>query len=139
MMLGVWMGCAHAVAPVGEVLPLRVRGATLRAHVADEPLEREHGLMEVTELGADEGMVFVYPSAALRYFWMKHTPTALAIAFCDDTGKVVELAEMKPLDLTLTPSKAPAMYVIEANQGWFSAHGVARGDTVVGLPSGSAR
>jgi hypothetical protein len=138
-----FVACAAAT-PVnghapGEVVPLRVQGATLRAHVADDPEEREQGLMGVTQLAPDEGMVFVYPSAGLRYFWMKDTPTALSIAFCDEAGKVLTLAEMAPLDTTLTPSVKPAMYVIEAKTGWFVDHGVRVGDTVVGLPAGSRR
>ncbi len=143
MTLLVLVACAHATPvdghPPGEVVPLRVKGTTLRAHVADDPDEREQGLMGVTVMAADEGMVFVYPSAGLRYFWMKDTPTPLSIAFCDEAGKVVSLAEMAALDTTLTPSGKPAMYVIEANTGWFVDHGVRVGDVVVGLPSGARR
>lgn len=143
MILPLLVVCANATpiegrAP-GDVVPLRVKGATLRAHVADDPAEREQGLMGVTALGPDEGMVFVYPAAGLRYFWMKDTPTALAVAFCDEAGTVVSLAEMVPLDTTLTPSLKPAMYVIEANAGWFVDHGVRVGDTIVGLPGAAKR
>lgn len=123
----------------GEVVPLRVNGATLRAHVADDPAEREQGLMGVTTLEPDEGMVFVYPGVGLRYFWMKDTPTDLSIAFCDADGKVVHLAEMAALDTTLTSSGKPAMYVVEARQGWFVDHGVRVGDSLVGLPAAAAR
>lgn len=131
------VACAAAVPP-GQV-QLRFGEATLSARVADTPTERSHGLMGVTDLGADEGMVFVYADASPRYFWMKDTPTPLSIAFCDATGTVVSLADMAPLDTTLTPSGKPALYAIEARQGWFVAHGVRVGDLVVGLPKPAAR
>ena len=134
--------CARAApnpALPAEVLPLRMNGATLRAYVADDPAEREQGLMGVTELGPDEGMVFVYPAPSARYFWMKDTPLPLSIAFCDATGKVVTLADMAPLNTTLPPSGAPVVYAVEANKGWFAAHEVHVGDTIVGLPGPSKR
>ena len=143
MNLALLAACATA-APTASPLPgavvtLRVRGATLQAHVADDPAEREQGLMGVTALQPDEGMVFVYPSAADRYFWMKDTPTALSIAFCDAAGAVVSIAEMTPLNLTLTPSTAPALYAVEARKGWFTEHAVRVGDTILGLPGPSPR
>lgn len=116
-----------------------MNGATLRAYVADDPAEREQGLMHVTELGADEGMVFVYPSPSVRYFWMKDTPLPLSIAFCDAAGKVLTLADMVPLNTALTPSGGPVVYAVETHKGWFAEHGVQVGDTLVGLPRPSAR
>lgn len=132
----VLVACAAAGPPT---VALRFGGATLQARVADSPSERSQGLMGVTDLGPDEGMVFVYADASPRYFWMKDTPTPLSIAFCDVTGKVVTLADMTPLDTTLTPSVKPALYAIEARQGWFVEHGVRVGDTVVGLPGPAPR
>ncbi len=118
-------------------MKLLFASAALTVSVADEPSEREQGLMGVTQLGVDEGMVFVYPEAAPRYFWMKDTPLPLSIAFVGADGRIVSISEMAPLSTALTPSRKPAMYAIEANQGWFSAHGVRVGDSVAGLPPAS--
>ena len=46
---------------------------------------------------------------------------------------------MSPYDLTAVPSVRPAMYALEMDQGWFTAHGVAPGQKVSGLPPASAR
>ncbi len=114
-------------------MKLLVGGVALTVLVADEPAERERGLMGNTTLGVDEGMVFVYPEARPRYFWMKDTPLPLSIAFVGADGRIVSIADMTPLSTALTPSGAPAMYAIEVHQGWFAAHGIAVGATVTGL------
>ncbi len=132
MMALVLVACAAAKAPPPVVL--RFGDASLRVRVADEPSERSRGLMGVTDLGPDEGMLFVYPEPSARYFWMKDTPTALSIVFCDAEGVVLTMADMAPLDATLTPSTHPVLYAIEAHQGWFVDHGVRVGDRVAGLP-----
>ncbi len=126
------IGCAGAH-PVDR-LDLHFGPHVLRVRVADAPKERAAGLMGVTNLAPDEGMLFAYPEASPRFFWMKDTPTALSIAYCDDKGVIVTMADMEPLDTTLTPSHKPAMYVVEAKKGWFVEHGVAVGDLIVGLP-----
>ncbi len=89
-------------------------------------------------IGVDTGMLFVYPDAAERRFWMKNTRMPLAVAFLDAQGKVVALAEMNPLDTTTTPSEKPAMYALEMNTGWFAAHGIAVGQVISGLPPAAA-
>jgi uncharacterized membrane protein (UPF0127 family) len=121
----------------GERVDLTFGSSLLSAHVADTPKEREVGLMEVDALGTDEGMIFVYPAAAARYYWMKDTLLPLSIAFVGEDGRIVRIADMRPGDTTLTPSQKPAAYAVEAPQGWFGAHGVKEGDAVGGLPKAS--
>lgn len=125
--------CAHA----GETA-LVVGGESIKVELADSPGERSQGLMYRDSLAADAGMLFVYPDAAERRFWMKNTRIPLSIAFMDAAGKVVRIAEMQPLDTTTTPSEKPAMYALEMNTGWFAAHGVAVGQTIAGLPAAAA-
>ncbi|MSQ01768.1 MAG: DUF192 domain-containing protein [Myxococcales bacterium] len=126
------LGCAGA--HPAETRDLNFGTHVLHVRVADAPKERAAGLMGVTDLAPDAGMVFAYPAASPRFFWMKDTPTPLSIAFCDAKGVIVTIADLEPLDTTLTPSHQPAMYAVEANKGWFAAHGVAVGDLVGGLP-----
>ena len=120
-------------------IDLSVRGHVVHMELADSPELRERGLMFRESLGVDAGMLFVYPAPAPRRFWMKDTPLPLDIAFADARGGIVSVATMKPLDLTPVPSGKPAMYALEMAAGWFAEHGVAEGDTVTGLPPGSAR
>ncbi len=125
-------------AKAGEI-PLVVDGHPVIAEVADEPVERNLGLMYRDSLPADRGMLFVYPGAEPRSFWMKDTRVPLTIAYVDSAGIIVHLADMTPLDTTSVPSVKPATYALEMNQGWFTKHDVTVGDTITGLPKPSAR
>jgi hypothetical protein len=113
-----------------RTVALAVAGHPFTAEVADEPAERERGLMARTAMGDDAGMLFVYPDAAPRAFYMRHTLLPLSIAYLDVDGVVVHLADMRPLCEDLVPSHAPATFALEANRGWFHAHGVQVGDRV---------
>lgn len=134
----------HALALIAAVhcggggLPtttLVLDGTPLVVEVADDPAEQARGLMHRDTLPADRGMVFVYPDLKPRHFWMKDTRIPLSIAFVDDAGVIVRIADMTPLSTKRTPSLYPAQYAVEVNQGWFAAHGVEVGDKVEGLPS----
>ncbi len=114
---------------------LDVAGTPVVAEVVDTPEERAQGLMNRDSLGADKGMLFVYPESAVREFWMKDTRIPLAIAFLDESGVVVRVAEMAPFDETRTSSLYPARYALEMNTGWFARHAIAKGAVVTGLPS----
>lgn len=64
-----------------------------RAATADE---RRRGLMGVTELGAADGMVFVYDTPVTNQYWMRDTPLSLDIAWFDPTGALASTATMTP-------------------------------------------
>ena len=109
---------------------------TLAAQIAADDPSRELGLMSRTNLGTDEGMVFVFPSPRQVTFWMKDTPTPLSIAYVGPSGRIFEIHDLKPFDETPIPSASSAvLYAIEVSQGWFEKHGVLAGSTVGGLPS----
>ncbi len=135
-MIPLLIACADgAQLPTADIV---VDGHTVTVEIADEPGERQIGLMYRDALAADRGMLFVYPDTRARSFWMKDTRIALTIAYIDSAGIIVHLADMTPLATTSVPSPLPAMYALEMNKGWFSAHAVAIGDRVGGLPT-SAR
>jgi len=118
---------------------LEIEGHFFQTEVADEPTERQAGLMYRTELGQDSGMVFVYPDEALRSFWMENTRIPLSIAYIDRAGTIVQISDMTPFDRNAVPSGSPAMYALEVNRGRFEALGITKGATVVGLPGPSAQ
>lgn len=134
MILLALLAAASAKAPAGEVLTLTLGVGSLRAHVADAPEERSEGLMGVTDMAPDEGMVFVYPAVRALTFWMKNTPTPLSIAYVGADRRVISIKDMKPFDTTLVLSDGAALYAVEAHQGWFAANGVGVGALVGGLP-----
>jgi uncharacterized protein len=108
-------------------------GATLEVRIADQPKERERGLMGVESLAPDDGMAFVFDEPSDSSFWMKDTVIPLSIAFVDG-ARVVAIEEMTPCETDPCPTwdAGGARYTlaIEANAGWFDEHGVRVGDAV---------
>lgn len=104
----------------------------IKAMVAQAPEERQMGLMYRRNMGANEGMLFIFETAAVQCFWMRNTPLPLSAAFIDDGGRVVNIADMKPETDDSHCSKKPVRYVLEMNQGWFARHGVNAGDKLGG-------
>ena len=113
-------------------LMLEVNGHALRVTVARTPAERSMGLMFATKLGKDDGMLFIYPEAAVSAMWMKNTNIPLSVAFLDEQGVIINIEDMQPQTLDAHPSKAPAKYSIETNLGWFKQHGAGPGMKVTG-------
>jgi len=105
----------------------------LTVEAADTPAEREHGLMERTSLGADEGMAFIFDGPTDGEFWMKDTLIPLSIAFWDETGRIVGIRDMDPCTADPCPTYGvaePYVGALEVNQGFFEAHGVVIGDRI---------
>jgi uncharacterized membrane protein (UPF0127 family) len=113
---------------------LLVGGKLVIAEVADDDGERQRGLMMRTALPAGTGMLFVYPEARPRSFWMRDTLLPLSIAYIDEDGRVVSVRDMQPRDESGVPSGAPAQYALEVPLGWFTENGVGVGTQVEGLP-----
>lgn len=121
--------CSADKAPTAPALPntVTINNATVTVTWAATCAARASGLMGVTSLGANSGMLFVFAEDKPRWFWMKDTPTPLSIAFLDASRKVVYLADMPANSLTTYPPglNSPLIrYALEVNQGWFAKHGV---------------
>ncbi len=138
-MLGLGPLLLSAMVWAASPATLHMGGRAITVEVVDTPQGRAQGLMGRASLGSDEGMLFVYPGEAVRSFWMKNTIVPLSIAFVSEAGRVVHLADMKPLDESPVPSVYPAMYAIEMQRGWFADNGVKVGQLVGGLPGRSAQ
>jgi uncharacterized protein len=123
----VWLGgCGAAKAPAR--VPLHCGGATVWVEVADDPAEREHGLMMRRAMEEDHGMLFVFERPSPQSFWMHNTLIPLSIAYIGDGGEVLEIHDMFPLDRSPVPSASPLVrYALEVNSGWFQRHGVKPG------------
>lgn len=93
--------------------------AKIRLRLADTPQKHAEGLMGVRHLPQDEGMLFIFPEARPRVFWMKDTFIPLDIAYFDESGRLVSRVTGEAEDETYLPSEAPARYVLEVNAGWF--------------------
>jgi len=105
--------------------------------VAATPQQREVGLMFREQMPQAEGTLFVFEQPREQCFWMKNTLIPLTAAFVADDGRIVNLADMKPLSTESHCSRQPVRYVLEMNQGWFLKKGIKAGFKLGGKPFGS--
>jgi uncharacterized membrane protein (UPF0127 family) len=115
-------------------IPLNAGMHVIQAEVAQSPQERAIGLMHRKDMPANAGMLFVFEEPQPQCFWMRNTLLPLSIAFLDDDGRVVNIADMKPLDETSHCSDKPVRYALEMNKGWFSKRGIKAGSKLGGQP-----
>jgi hypothetical protein len=113
-------------------MKLAIGGHDLQAQVARTSQQRALGLMHRTELGPDEGMLFVCDECAVQSFWMKDTPVALSIAFLDEDGTILHIRDMEPHSLDSHTFEQPVRHVLEVPQGWFAERGIGPGARVSG-------
>ncbi len=101
---------------------------TIQVAVADEPKERNQGLMDVYNMAEDEGMIFIFDTEELQSFWMANTPLTLDIMYVNADSNIVRIYQnTEPFSQTSLPSEAPAQYVIETNGGFSVANGITEG------------
>jgi uncharacterized membrane protein (UPF0127 family) len=106
---------------------LHIGAATLHTEIAATGQEGEIGLMYRRSMPDNDGMLFVLPLGR-AVFWMENTYIPLSIAFLDKDGKILELHDMKAMDLSHTPSDSDQVaYAIEANLHWFALNGIKPG------------
>jgi uncharacterized membrane protein (UPF0127 family) len=68
----------------------------LRVLVASTTSQRIQGLRDVTDLGAYDGMLFVFPSDSFARFTMAQTPLPLDIGWYSSDGAPVDRVRMSP-------------------------------------------
>ena len=133
-MLGV---SVPSIAAETQRLPTIALGAGMHqivAEVARTDSQRATGLMNRSSMGVNEGMLFIFEQPARQCFWMKNTLLPLSIAFLDDQGVVVNIADMQPQSLDSHCSARPVRLALEMNQGWFARRGVKAGSRLSGAP-----
>jgi uncharacterized protein len=127
-------GGADPPLPTGT-LAFTTAGGSVRmpVEIANTPAARRRGLMDRTSLPADRGMVFLFDEPGDDGFWMKDTTIPLSIAFWDEHGRILAMLDMTPCEHDPCPVYSPGVtYVgaVEANRGYFEAHGITTGDGV---------
>lgn len=113
-------------------MALWLDGQPILADVASSPAARSKGLMGRETLAQDHGMLFVQETPEKMCFWMKDTPLALSIAFLDEGGKVLAVADMAPMSLDHHCSPVPVRHALEMPGGWFLRHDVKAGSRLIG-------
>ena len=106
----------------------------IRAEVVSDPGTRAQGLMYRKSMAQNAGMLFIFDEAAVHCMWMKNTLIPLSVAFIDDRGAIVNIADMEPQTEASHCAAQPVRYALEMNRGWFAARGVKPGSRLGGIP-----
>lgn len=126
-----WVQARSLLLPTAQ---LRVGTHAISAEIAKTEESRSLGLMHRVSLPPDHGMLFVFDEAGMPCFWMKNTPLPLSIAFIDEQGVIVNIADMQPHSLDSHCPAGPVIYALEMQQGWFRQNQVNPGAKVEHLP-----
>lgn len=126
---------AAAATPALPRIELQAGVHLIRAEVAADFASRARGLMFRDSLGPNQGMLFVFEESGRQCFWMRNTRIALSAAFIDETGRIVNIADMQPMSDDSHCSAQPVRFVLEMEQGWFARRGLREGSRIAG-PAG---
>lgn len=107
----------------------------LRVYIANTNLEREQGLMNVSTLPQNEGMIFIFNDAPkIRTFWMKNTVIPLDMIFFNSNFQLVyiqnDATPCNTANCTIYSSQFNSLYVLETNAGWAASHDLQPGDVI---------
>ena len=131
LLLAAWFAAgAHAELPAVE---LSAGMHLIRAEVADIMGARMQGLMHRKAMPQNSGMVFVFEEDAVHCMWMKNTLIPLSVAFVDQSGAIINIADMQPHSEQSHCAARPARYALEMNKGWFAQRGIKPGAKLRGL------
>ncbi|HLC67226.1 MAG TPA: DUF192 domain-containing protein, partial [Candidatus Nanoarchaeia archaeon] len=106
----------------------------LRVEIADQAVQWQRGLQGRAKLAEDLGMLFVFPDARVRKFWMRDTSIPLDLLFFNEQREVIAIQHnVPPCKEEPCPTFGPdtsAQYVLEVNSGWAKEHGIKLGDKI---------
>lgn len=93
--------------------------------VARTPEQMAQGLMFRNDPGA--GLLFSWPSAEQRVFWMRNTHIPLSVGFISADGMLFAIEDMAPNTEDYHYSPMPASDALELAQGEFARKGLMLG------------
>jgi uncharacterized protein len=107
-----------------ETAKIKIGGKEIHVKVADTEARRERGLMKVTSMAVNDGMIFVFEDENILNFWMKDTLIPLSIGFFDKDGVLVDTQEMTTESVMVKKlptyrSEKAATFAVEMNKDWF--------------------
>lgn len=104
--------------------------AILTVDIADTPTERDLGLMNVTKLHPEKGMLFAFPEPSMLSFWMKNTKIPLEVMFFDTSGEFVSTIQMIPCEVEPCPkytAQSVSQYALEVHPDFREANDIGIG------------
>ncbi|MFI5347839.1 MAG: DUF192 domain-containing protein [Elusimicrobiota bacterium] len=109
-------------------------GKTILANIVDTPASRETGMMCLTKVKADYGMLFVFPNEMDLNFWMKNTLLSLDIVWIGADKKITVIHDHLKKSTVDTPDDKVAtafgrgLYVLELPAGAAARRKLKAGD-----------
>lgn len=98
--------------------------------IADEPSERQAGLMFRKTMADDHGMLFVFEATQPVGFWMRNTVMPLDLIFIGQDGRIKTIRQGEPFsDAVISPDE-PVRFVLELKAGTAVKQGIVDGDLV---------
>jgi len=124
LILPVFVALLFGNAAAAEICGYRAKGALIvtrqalpvgsfRVGVAETRGQHRRGLMGCRELAPGTGLLFIYPDARPRTFWMKDTPLPLAIVFIAASGRIAAIETGQPFSTRHIRSPDDIQYVLE--------------------------
>jgi uncharacterized protein len=133
ILIGLALAAAPALAQELPTVQLRAGMHLIRAEVAADYETRGRGLMHRKSLAQNAGMVFRFDQPSIQCMWMKNTLIPLSVAFLDERGTIINIADMQPHSEQSHCSAQPALYALEMTRGWFAERGIKAGSRLAGL------
>src|SRR3989344_1156832 len=117
-----------------ETKTIQMGNANLEVLIADSEEKRTNGLMGVTKLSTDTGMLFIFPDSSPRTFWNKNTLIPLDLIWISE-GRVVGVSSLPSItesgnQIISLASPQTIDQVVEVHAGWMESHGVQVGNEV---------
>ncbi len=110
-----------------EVKKIRIENNLIEVKVADTEQKREIGLMGISNLSENEGMLFVFDQPGYHSFWMRNTLIPLEILFINEENAIIDIQEMQPcktVSCKVYSPKEKALYAIELNENFSKTHNI---------------
>lgn len=120
-------GTAQSAQATLSTVQVQVAGHKVVAELANTSISRQIGLMNRSEMENSSGMLFVFERSETQCMWMKNTLIDLDVAFADESGMILNVAQMKAGTTDIHCSKGNAKLALEMNRDWFSKRGIGDG------------
>ncbi len=119
--------------PVFTNKKIVINKIVLSVEVAESQEQQSYGLMYLTKLPKNSGMLFVFKSPEVRSFWMKNTYIDLSIGYFDQNKILFQITDMTAASLMQKNfpsyvSSGPALFALEVPKGWFNKNDIKLGD-----------
>lgn len=118
------------VDPVPLVAETSGGNRSFSIEIADDPLERQRGLMFREKMDDARGMLFVFEETSDVGFWMKNTPLPLDLVFIGEDGRVRAVLPGEPFSEAVISPGVPVRFVLEVKAGIAEKAGVGEGDRI---------